>query len=247
MKSTQKGFIIPLLVAIIAVLAIGGGIYVYSQHQKIAEQQAELNTNATLNTDNSGPVPTLRNYDNSTTTITTSASTNTSVNGSANVNSNPPPPVADTDESIFNRVRFTLPSFNNPNITNSFNFSDEVNYDGRTIKIARPENGSAYTLNRFIIDMKSAKAVTEIRLNGGATAGMDYLVLVSDLGSVPKQIAYKMISAGYSVRVNSMNFADDVVTVNVTIVAPNGNGVAGPFETKNWKFSTKNNTIIQIQ
>lgn len=34
MKNTQRGLIVPLLIAIIAVLAIGGGIYYYSHNQK---------------------------------------------------------------------------------------------------------------------------------------------------------------------------------------------------------------------
>lgn len=34
MKKTQKGFAVPLIIAIIAVLAIGGGVYFYVQNKK---------------------------------------------------------------------------------------------------------------------------------------------------------------------------------------------------------------------
>lgn len=53
MKNTKKGFIVPLLVAIIAVLVIGGGVYFYyssSQHDGVCdpcyppEQEGSLNT-----------------------------------------------------------------------------------------------------------------------------------------------------------------------------------------------------------
>ena len=34
MKNSQKGFVVPLLIAIIAVLVIGGGVYVYEKNKK---------------------------------------------------------------------------------------------------------------------------------------------------------------------------------------------------------------------
>src|ERR1035437_5381523 len=49
MKNTQKGFIVPLLIAIIAVLVIGAGVYVYEQYKPAQqpEQQPIANTQAT--------------------------------------------------------------------------------------------------------------------------------------------------------------------------------------------------------
>ena len=35
MKNTKRGFIVPLLIAIIAVLAIGGGVYLYTQNKSV--------------------------------------------------------------------------------------------------------------------------------------------------------------------------------------------------------------------
>ncbi len=37
MKNTQRGFIVPLLLAVIAILLIGGGAYIYTQNQKTPE------------------------------------------------------------------------------------------------------------------------------------------------------------------------------------------------------------------
>ena len=36
MKYSQKGFIVPILVAVIAMLVIGGGVYVYEKHKPVA-------------------------------------------------------------------------------------------------------------------------------------------------------------------------------------------------------------------
>ena len=45
MKNTQKGFIVPLLIVIIAVLVIGGGVYVYTKNSNPI--QSALNDEAT--------------------------------------------------------------------------------------------------------------------------------------------------------------------------------------------------------
>ena len=42
MKNKQKGFVVPLLIAIIALLIIGGGVYIYEN--KKAEAPALTNT-----------------------------------------------------------------------------------------------------------------------------------------------------------------------------------------------------------
>ncbi len=44
MKNKQRGFIVPVLIAIIAVLVVGGGIYVYSQNNK--SSNSEFNNNS---------------------------------------------------------------------------------------------------------------------------------------------------------------------------------------------------------
>src|ERR1035437_6044988 len=41
MKNQQRGFIVPLLLAIIAVLLVGGGIYVYTQNKQPAQAVTE--------------------------------------------------------------------------------------------------------------------------------------------------------------------------------------------------------------
>ena len=73
MKNTQKGFIIPLLIAIIAVLAIGGGVYVYEQSKTTpTEQQPVVNNPQTTNTTQ---VTTTQNN-----TQTTSTQSNLTIN-----------------------------------------------------------------------------------------------------------------------------------------------------------------------
>jgi hypothetical protein len=52
MKNIQKGFIVPLLITIIAILVIGGGYYIYSQNKKssIIEQNNANTSTTTVST-----------------------------------------------------------------------------------------------------------------------------------------------------------------------------------------------------
>ena len=52
MRNTQKGFIVPLLIAIIAVLAIGGGIYVFEQSKPQQTEQQPTTYNQAVSTTN---------------------------------------------------------------------------------------------------------------------------------------------------------------------------------------------------
>ncbi len=75
MKTKQKGFIIPLLIVVIAVVAIGGGTYVYSQNKKLksnAEITTEVKTETNAKTEN-----TANQNSNSTTEV--SSNTNIAV------------------------------------------------------------------------------------------------------------------------------------------------------------------------
>lgn len=62
MKNLQKGFVIPLVIVIIAVLAIGAGVYVYKNSQKSTEMvpntstNVESTSNSQQNTSTSGSV-----------------------------------------------------------------------------------------------------------------------------------------------------------------------------------------------
>ena len=48
MKNNQKGFIVPLLLAIIALLVIGGGVYIYQNKKAEAPAQTpSVNTQQT--------------------------------------------------------------------------------------------------------------------------------------------------------------------------------------------------------
>ena len=47
MKNTQKGFIVPLLLSLLAILVIGGGAYAYVQNKNIQKHIAENNAVAT--------------------------------------------------------------------------------------------------------------------------------------------------------------------------------------------------------
>ncbi len=47
MKNLQKGYIIPLVIIVIALLAIGGGAYVYSQNKHSGIQNVDVSQNAT--------------------------------------------------------------------------------------------------------------------------------------------------------------------------------------------------------
>jgi hypothetical protein len=76
MKTTQKGFIIPLLIIIIAVLAIGGGFYIHSQNKKMAE----LNSNVSID-NNDGANPALRDFNADT---SASSSSNKTLQGQSN-------------------------------------------------------------------------------------------------------------------------------------------------------------------
>jgi hypothetical protein len=53
MKNLQKGFIVPLLIAIIAILVIGGGLYINSKSNQSAQKS---NSQATQSESNSAPV-----------------------------------------------------------------------------------------------------------------------------------------------------------------------------------------------
>jgi hypothetical protein len=60
MKNSQKGFLVPLLIIIIAVLAIGGGFYIYNKNQlsvKSSGIQTASTTSDTSSTSSSTPVP----------------------------------------------------------------------------------------------------------------------------------------------------------------------------------------------
>ena len=59
MKNLQKGFAIPLIIAVIAILAIGGGIYVY-QNKKV-EVPAVVNTGTQQTNTQTPPVTTQQN------------------------------------------------------------------------------------------------------------------------------------------------------------------------------------------
>ena len=60
MKKTQKGFVVPLLIAIIALLVIGGGIYVY-QIEKVETPVSPAGTE--VQTDSSVPTATNNQQD----------------------------------------------------------------------------------------------------------------------------------------------------------------------------------------
>jgi hypothetical protein len=47
MKNTQRGFIVPLVIIIIAVLAVGGGTYVYTKNKESADVIVDTNIQAT--------------------------------------------------------------------------------------------------------------------------------------------------------------------------------------------------------
>lgn len=51
MKNYQKGFVVPLLITIIAVLIIGGGIYYYSQNKQV-EQKSDVQSNTSIPSNN---------------------------------------------------------------------------------------------------------------------------------------------------------------------------------------------------
>jgi len=86
MKNTKKGFIVPLLIAIIAVLAIGGGIYVYEQSKTTpVEQQPVVNNQQTTNTNNDTTVSATINKNS---LVITSSQLTATVSGTAsNTNS----------------------------------------------------------------------------------------------------------------------------------------------------------------
>ncbi len=54
MKNSQKGFVVPLLLAIIAVLVVGGGVYVYKNKTDVAplKNQVEQQTNTQISDSN---------------------------------------------------------------------------------------------------------------------------------------------------------------------------------------------------
>lgn len=57
MKNTQKGFIMPLLLAIIAILLVGGGAYVYTQKKQIKQSGVASSTSQVTSTAQTTPVP----------------------------------------------------------------------------------------------------------------------------------------------------------------------------------------------
>lgn len=76
MKTTQKGFIVPLLLALVAVLVLGGGAYVYVQNNQTNQPATATSTTQILNVNNS--VPTI----NSVATSTDHDSINVIISGS---------------------------------------------------------------------------------------------------------------------------------------------------------------------
>lgn len=94
MKNTQKGFIVQILFVIIALLVIGGGIYVYESRKTIAPvifdvgtQQPDQNKQQT-NTQ-TPPVITQQNTFNNTSTNIVSPSSKKGINNSTNVPAKP--------------------------------------------------------------------------------------------------------------------------------------------------------------
>lgn len=72
MKNTQKGFVVPFIIAIVALLAIGSGVYVFEKNKpaKIIELKPEIN-----NTQSATTTRTIADVKTSTTTKTTATST----------------------------------------------------------------------------------------------------------------------------------------------------------------------------
>lgn len=63
MKNTQKGFIIPLLIVVIAVLAIGAGVYVFEQGKtKQVEQQSTTNNQTIPTSTSQATTPSANQY-----------------------------------------------------------------------------------------------------------------------------------------------------------------------------------------
>src|SRR5882724_6220939 len=75
MKNSQKGFIVPLVLILIAIVVIGGGAYVYTQHRQVSAPISNNNQQAT-----------------STTNTTNSATTSVSIQATTSVKVVPPKP-----------------------------------------------------------------------------------------------------------------------------------------------------------
>ena len=59
MKNSQRGFIIPLVIAIIAILAIGGGVYIYQRNESRPESESiniVSQTNSATTTNSQGVI-----------------------------------------------------------------------------------------------------------------------------------------------------------------------------------------------
>lgn len=81
-KSTQRGFILPLLVIVVAALAIGGGVYYSQQHPQAEAPEPVVGTDANIDTSTSFTTTPAPSTDMATTTATSTASV--SANAQAN-------------------------------------------------------------------------------------------------------------------------------------------------------------------
>jgi hypothetical protein len=79
-KSTQRGFILPLLVIVVAALAIGGGVYYSQQHPKAEAPEPVVSTDANVDTSTSFTTPPASSTDVATSTATSTPSVSTNAN-----------------------------------------------------------------------------------------------------------------------------------------------------------------------
>jgi hypothetical protein len=117
MKNQQKGFIVPLLVLIIAVLAIGGGAYVYTQNKEATQTPVSTTPTST------------------TTTSTHSPSASSSSTVKAKVNSTTPTPTNSVEPSL--TLTNPVPPTSSAKISLMFGDSISVSWTSSHLK----ENG----------------------------------------------------------------------------------------------------------
>lgn len=140
------------------------------------------------------------------------------------------------NSDILNKITFHLPNIYYP---------DSQSGESKVVgfSLDNPRIGSTYyQMRKNVIDNSQAKAVVVISANYGASGFDDYLVLVSNLNSTPSQTAYTHINGGHPLRINSMTFDNNIVTIDATIT-----GGAGPdVRQEILEFSVKNNSFEKI-
>ena len=226
MKSARKGFIIPLLIIIIAALAIGGGFYIHNQNQKIAEQ-AQVNTNASVETS----VPPLKDF-HSTSSSNVSANTNTQAAANTGL----------SDRAIVDAFNKTLRgTFLTKGSDGTYSKRSDSGFLGLDSFIKGDINGDGYE-DAIVLDTHC-----------GASCGTGFSALINNKDGTAQLIPINFENSNLDIQTSgaaqgefkALSIDKQVVSIQVTTYSADPGQNATPHTTiRHYKF--ENNSLVRV-